>query len=60
MSEEDLDDQNKIKNLSKGQKQLLCFARGILKNTHIYLIDEATSNLSLKLVSKYFLLINKY
>nr|QNH67889.1 ATP-binding cassette transporter subfamily C member 4 X6 [Brachionus rotundiformis] len=40
----DLDDQ--APNLSHGEKQLLCFARGLLKDTKIYLIDEATSNLS--------------
>ena len=32
----------------KGEKQLLCFARGLLKDSKIYLIDEATSNLSQK------------
>ena len=31
---------------SKGEKQLLCFARGLIKDSKIYLIDEATSNLS--------------
>nr|APD26526.1 ATP-binding cassette transporter subfamily C member 4 X5 protein [Brachionus koreanus] len=43
---DDIDKPDVPKNFSKGQKQLLCFARGILKDTKIYLIDEATSNLS--------------
>jgi ABC-type multidrug transport system fused ATPase/permease subunit len=43
----DLDEE--IKQLfGKGEKQLLCFARGLLKGSKIYLIDEATSNLSQK------------
>ena len=31
--------------LSFGQKQLFCLARALLKDSKIYLIDEATSNL---------------
>nr|QNH67957.1 ATP-binding cassette transporter subfamily C member 4 X6 [Brachionus plicatilis] len=45
-SNEKLDDPQEVRHLSKGHKQLLCFARGLLKDTMIYLIDEATSNLS--------------
>lgn len=34
--------------LSYGEKQLLCFARAILKDTDIVILDEVTSNLDLK------------
>lgn len=45
-----LDTEIKSKNdgLSQGQKQLLCFARIVLKQPKIIIMDEATSNIDVK------------
>ena len=45
--------------LSKGEKQLLAFARAIAKETSIYIFDEPTSNLDLKYEKQLENIINK-
>lgn len=39
---------NNGKNISTGQRQLICFARVMLANPKILILDEATSNVDLK------------
>lgn len=41
-------------NLSSGQKQRICIARSLLRNSDIYIFDESFSNLDKKLESKIY------
>ena len=47
-------------NISLGKKQLLCFARAVLKKSKIVIMDEATSTLDLKTQSIMLKALEKY
>lgn len=47
------------KNLSSGEKQLLCICRAILRKSKIIILDEATSNIDIATEKKIQALIEK-